>query len=243
MTLTEAQSGWVSNNFGIGGSVATMTGNAKLDINYDVCPNYIKYMECRSSNVAHGITGYLSTDACFGIDINNQNYGGATLIGASDNASYAVPLTLMGLQSTSNACDDTIQCVKVVGGLKSGTGITTVGRWHGKLFSVWNYTTEMFFVEDGGAVWINSQCSAQCFVDHTPYYEGDALSEITQIKGRGGKIDHDTLPAFARKDHITEDRDIVPGRDLGAMISMLTVAVQQLKTEIDELKNDKHTNP
>jgi hypothetical protein len=218
-------------NVGIAGAMAN---NAKLDINFAVCPNYIKYMECRSSNVAHGITGFLSTDACFGIDIKNQNYGGATLIGASDNASYAVPLTLMGLQSTHTACDDTINCVQIVGGLKSGTGITTVGN--GRLLSVLNYTTEMFYVSRGGNAWISANCSALSFTDRTPYYEGDAISEIMQIKGKDGEIDHDTLPAFARKEHVTEDRDIVPGRDLGAMISMLTVAVQQLKAEIDELK-------
>jgi hypothetical protein len=75
--------------------------------------------------------------------------------------------------------------------------------------------------------------SALTFTDRTPYYEGDALSEIMKIKGNSGKIDHSTLPKFAQRKNGEES-----GRDLGAMISMFTVAIQQLKEQNDSLKNE-----
>ena len=46
-----------------------------------------------------------------------------------------------------------------------------------------------------------------------------------------GDIDHDTLPDFVRVKHNGEE-----GRSLGAMISVLTRAVQQLEEENERLK-------
>jgi len=61
------------------------------------------------------------------------------------------------------------------------------------------------------------------------YYNGDALSEIKKIKGKSdGHLDFDTMPKFA----ISKNG----GRDLGAMISMLTVAIQQLTKRIETLE-------
>ena len=58
-----------------------------------------------------------------------------------------------------------------------------------------------------------------------------------------GKIDHSTLPSFARKQDITtktidevEVEEITETRDLGAMIATLTVAVQQLFAKVDALE-------
>jgi len=85
----------------------------------------------------------------------------------------------------------------------------------------------------------NGTVSAGVFTDRTKYYEGDALSEILEIKGHNGEIDHDSLPDFTR---VELPNDIVE-RDIGAMVSMLTVAMQQqqeiiesLRAEIKELK-------
>lgn len=83
------------------------------------------------------------------------------------------------------------------------------------------------------------------------YYFGDALKELKGIKGLpDGHLDFTTMPAFAKKtrtlrtdsgekdgkgdavfiDAVTEERD------LGAMVSMLTVAVQQLTERIEKLE-------
>jgi hypothetical protein len=87
------------------------------------------------------------------------------------------------------------------------------------------------------------------------YYVGDALTELKPIKATpDGHLDFTTLPAFAtheRETVIPEEQlvtqpevlggmtpeevlvvEVVLERDLGAMISMLTVAVQQLEERV-----------
>ena len=71
------------------------------------------------------------------------------------------------------------------------------------------------------------------------------MAEISGISGKNGEIDHDTLPAFARRTTTrtnpgseVEPVKVVeqPGRDLGAMVSVLTVAVQQLLARLEKLE-------
>jgi hypothetical protein len=78
--------------------------------------------------------------------------------------------------------------------------------------------------------------SALSFTDRTPFYEGDALAEIMAIKGKDGEIDHKSLPEFVQ----TKDEDGEDGRDLGAMISVLTVAMQQLSEKVAALELARH---
>jgi hypothetical protein len=74
------------------------------------------------------------------------------------------------------------------------------------------------------------------------YYFGDALSDIRKIKGKpDGHLDMSSLPSYARK--IIERKDkktgktiVEEGRDLGAMISILTKAVQELDARLDKLE-------
>ena len=94
------------------------------------------------------------------------------------------------------------------------------------------------------------------FTDRTKAFEGDALAELSAIAVRDGKLDHATLPAFVRasvrKDVMAERSRNVDGetvivmekvgetieveRDLGAMISMLTVATSQLNSRLTILE-------
>ncbi len=105
--------------------------------------------------------------------------------------------------------------------------------------------------------------SAQSFTDRTPFYEGDALEEIKKIKGVNGEIDHSTLPDFVRVtikkykkiENKSEGMDKMPlnsteseeskvtveeveeeGRDIGAMVSVLTVGMQQLIDRLERLE-------
>ena len=102
----------------------------------------------------------------------------------------------------------------------------------------------------------NGTVSAGVFTDRTKHFDGDALAELSAIKGVNGHIDHNSLPAFARarvrKDVIADVEKEVDGklvvskekvgeefaveRDLGAMISMLVVAVQQIGSRLDKLE-------
>lgn len=121
--------------------------------------------------------------------------------------------------------------------------------------SVGTYTTA---VSDGN-IYATGNVSALSFTDRTPHYDGDAVAEIKAIRGVDGQIDHSTLPAFAKvtkevtvTPKPTEPIDgeakasaaepvtqIVEERDLGAMISILTKAVQQLTERIEKLEGEK----
>jgi hypothetical protein len=79
-----------------------------------------------------------------------------------------------------------------------------------------------------GQIYGDGNISALTFTDRTPHYEGDALKELSAIKGKHGKIDHSTLPKFAQAKN--------GERDLGAMISMLTVAAQQTEVRLAKLE-------
>ena len=89
------------------------------------------------------------------------------------------------------------------------------------------------FETKAGGVYVTGDCSALTFTDRTPFYDGPAIEEINKIKGKDGKIDHKTLP-----ESVLVVREGQPdGRDLGAMISVLTKAVQEISTEFNELKS------
>lgn len=86
-------------------------------------------------------------------------------------------------------------------------------------------------------LYVTGNCSALSFTDRTPAYVGDALSEIKKISHTSKQeIDHNTLPKFAQSKYYGEDGKEVTGRDLGAMISILTKAVQQLTARVEALE-------
>jgi hypothetical protein len=100
-------------------------------------------------------------------------------------------------------------------------------------------------IDVAGAGHFQGAVTATSYVTGSPAYEGDAVSELIKIKSDKGKLDHASLPVFAQatfrkykkpfderfpesgSEEVTE-----PGQDLGAMISMLTVAIQQIDTRL-----------
>ncbi len=111
----------------------------------------------------------------------------------------------------------------------------TIGQWGAGLDIIGSSSN--WYVAAGGNLWLAGNCSALSFTDRTPHFEGDALVELSKIKGTAGDINHETLPLFARKivknEKTNKDEE---ARDLGAMISILVKGVQQLTEEIDTLK-------
>ncbi len=67
----------------------------------------------------------------------------------------------------------------------------------------------------------NGTVSAGIFTDRTPFFDGDGLLAIKKIKGKDGKIDHESLPLFVQAKDGTE-------RNIGNMISVNVRALQQL---------------
>ena len=95
----------------------------------------------------------------------------------------------------------------------------------------------------GTNLFVTSNVSASSFTDRTPSYTGkSAVAELKLVKNdKNGNIDHSTLPAFARKKITSKDKkgkeSEADGRDIGAMISILTKAVQELDERIEKIEN------
>ena len=117
-----------------------------------------------------------------------------------------------------------------------------------------------------GNAYFSANVSALSFTDRTPMFTGDALSEIKGIKALpNGELDHNTLPSFAhviKKEKKVVEGGVKEGveestvggtvegvstkkyeeevetsyRDIGAMVSILTVAIQQLSGMVDKLE-------
>lgn len=110
------------------------------------------------------------------------------------------------------------------------TGGTMTNKW------------AMYINDPELSYWVGT-ISALTVTDRTKGYSGDAVAELKKVKNKGQDIDHSTIPQFARvKVKVKDANDNVieqDGRDLGAMISILTVAVQQLTDRIEKLESNK----
>ncbi len=146
--------------------------------------------------------------------------------------------------------------IGVYGTSDIGVGVTAISGGASPACVMFNYGTG-YGATVSNNLWVEGNCSALTFTDRTPFYEGDALSEISKIKGKGGEIDHNSLPAFVKvktkvvsikkdstgkpvKDRIGKiqfkETTEVDGRDIGAMVSILTVGIQQLLQRVEALE-------
>ncbi len=89
-----------------------------------------------------------------------------------------------------------------------------------------------------GSVYVSSDVSALTFTDRTPGYTGNALEAISTIKtDEKGNIDHASLPDFVKVKRGDQDE-----RSLGAMITLLTKAVQELQDENKRIREEIEAN-
>ena len=79
------------------------------------------------------------------------------------------------------------------------------------------------------SIYVTGNCSALSFTDRTEAFIGNALAAIKKIAAdENGNIDHASLPEFAIESYRDEDGEWWPGRNIGNMISVLTVGMQQM---------------
>jgi hypothetical protein len=82
------------------------------------------------------------------------------------------------------------------------------------------------------ALYIIGTVSADTVTDRTPAYMGiNALDDLTKVKSKNGKIDHESLPEFLVVDMGNGTKE----RNIGNTVTMLIEAVKELKSEIDKL--------
>jgi hypothetical protein len=97
-----------------------------------------------------------------------------------------------------------------------------------------NTYTKIFEVTGAGNLYALGDISGQSFTDRTLAFTGNALAAIEKIKAtKKGEIDHASLPEFAVMPYQDAKGDWWPGRSLGDMVSVLTVAIQQLAASYD----------
>lgn len=178
------------------------------------------------------ITGNIYSSASYG----NGTYLHPTLR-ATANGDYIVGLRVYPTGIFGSYTDCTFLGIAIDNILTSGTpkykqGITIATQTGG---------TNNWGLVDYNNAYFGGDVSANSFTDRTPMFNGDALDSIKRIKGEKkerGLIDHSTLPAFARiRVKGTKQSEEYDGRDIGAMVSVLTVGIQQLIERVEELEN------
>ena len=178
------------------------------------------------------ITGNIYSSASYG----NGTYLHPTLR-ATANGDYIVGLRVYPTGIFGSYTDCMFLGIAIDNILTSGTpkykqGITIATQTGG---------TNNWGLVDYNNAYFGGDVSANSFTDRTPMFNGDALDSIKRIKGEKkerGLIDHSTLPAFARvRVKGTKQSEEYDGRDIGAMVSVLTVGIQQLVERVEELEN------
>jgi len=83
----------------------------------------------------------------------------------------------------------------------------------------------------GISIYAEYNISAEAYIDRTPFPDKgyDALSDIKKIRSDNkGRINHSTLPDFVKAKYKSTDNEEEIGRDLGSMINVNTIAIQQI---------------
>jgi len=86
-------------------------------------------------------------------------------------------------------------------------------------------------VPGDGSVYVDGDLTADSYSDNTPFFEGDALSQILNIKSKNVELDHNSLPDFVHKTAETPKYEEVPLIEISPSEAIGTVYVEQAKTE------------
>lgn len=204
---------------------------AAIDTSYTAYPDTIATFGTYNS-IYNAIVGLSKS----GFGIVGSSINNSAVVGQSENyeGGYFWSKNGFGVYAETESYDAYYSGLACIGGFGGGPAL-----------KVW-----------GSAV-ISGDCSATSFTDTTPYYIGDALSDIKNIKGKGKHLDHSTLPDFARRtatvvDYILDEKGrpkkdvnkkpifdkprVEERRDIGAMVSILTVGMQQLTQRVEALE-------
>jgi|GEM_PF-4761057 len=197
-----------------------------------------KFQVCAGSAI--GTTPRLTIDG-------NGNVG----IGTTSPSSLVHIKTRSASESEALRLEDggggvTALCLNTVYGSGYQARIMVVVDWSnafrvyiGNTQIIQSYNDGSLVAFPAGSIWIANNCSALSFTDRTPYFRGDALAAIRRIRGDERGIDHSSLPDFVRKQVRGPDGEFGDGRDLGAMVTLLTVAVQQLLERVERLEGNR----
>jgi len=193
-----------------------------------------------------------ATDGTEGVRINKDGYVGIGIeaptsplhvidpTGVTSGAHYTASLTgfVIGYNANGSAITSTI--ARAVSSLPLYMG-TTAKPSTLKIYNSGGVSIGNAYSTDPGDtnLYITGNCSAQSFTDRTDAFVGDALEAIRKIGADlEGKIDHATLPEFVQATRVmTDEKGVeteIRERNIGNMISVLTVGIQQLIQELEK---------
>jgi hypothetical protein len=150
-----------------------------------------------------------------------------SFVGSTDAANYDARMILQAGHQTGSDPGTTYSDTLLIITREKGAGAKTI-----------NAICDTFSASNN--VYVTGNMSAQSITDRTPHYDDDGLAALRGVRGRNGKIDHASLPAFARRQVTTMDGKTEEGRDLGAMISILVAAVGQLEQRLSTLEGRRN---
>jgi hypothetical protein len=193
------------------------------------------------------VTGNILTPRCMtSTEVQSNTYRSYTAgnITIQSSASYNQDIIIKNNGTTPT------ETARFTSGGNLGIGTTAPGYWQ-------------LYV--GKSAYVTDTLSAAVIVDRTTWFAGDALAALSKVKGKkenSGLIDHNSLPVILKTTISTtrlKDKDTgelmpekytpalkdslkfervkrdVAGRDVGASISVLMRAVQQLVAKSDSL--------
>lgn len=203
-----------------------------------------EYKKIQQSNlVGATITGG-GTIALGGYTLTVPATGTAALLGTANTFSQNLTISKAGsgtigpvitLNNTSGAVADQARIIFSDNSIeRMGLAFEVISGGDAQLtvLDLFGSSVQLAIFEADGDLWVANNVSAASFTDRTPYYDGDALAAVAAIAGSDGEIDHSSLPEFAR----TTGANGEPLRDIGGMLSVLTVAVQQLLARVEALE-------
>ncbi|TXH41797.1 MAG: hypothetical protein E6Q97_36870 [Desulfurellales bacterium] len=217
-----------------GGAIRLSTNGQSLTLPTDTSPNIptstsgIRWRADVTANSWSNTTSYAGVIAYKNTSVNPDvmDLTLTSVVGDDDDATFDARVVLQAGHYASGVYTD----ANLIITRERGTGARTV-----------NANCDTFSAE--ADIYAGDNISGASITDRTPHYDGDAIAELRGVRGNGrGGIDHSSLPAFARKTVKRRGNQEEEGRDLGAMISILTVAVQQLDARLDTLERRRNGN-
>lgn len=226
-------------------AIANEIKNLKIRVrsleNTEIIPGKIKDP---SGTTTHGLTSSsLCTTACGSIGINTTSPSNTLTVNAS--TFFAIPAlganggqlgllvgnaygAIMGVAGTGNVF---LQAQRVDG---TTTAYDILCQPNGGYVHIGGSGTPASMLGVTGSVYVSNTVSASVFTDRTPYPDlATASRAIYSImaKKECSEIDHEKLDPFIKSPD--------GGRDIGALLSALTLVVQEQQKQIEELKKER----
>lgn len=203
-----------------------------------------QYKKIKRSNLLGAVITGGGTLALGGYTLTVPATGTAALLGTANTFTQNITISKAGsgtigpvltLNNTSSAVADQARVIfsdNSVDRMALAFEIIAGGDAQLTILDLFGTPSQLVIFEPDGDLWVANNVSAASFTDRTPAYAGDALAAVAGIGGSNGEIDHSTLPAFAQATGANGE----PLRDIGGMVSVLTVAVQQLLARVEMLE-------